>query len=297
MCVLVLLGLTPAAASAGRLRLATPATTVRPAVSDGQRWVAWTVHPGQIGVIDVQRSAQQSIDQPGCYTDAIASGRLLINCASPSPGPRVLNLVNGSVYGPAPGQAPDYSSGFDPVNDSFGEIGRYWLSGFRMSPDPHVQGRPVYLNLRDGHTSQVDGPRDLDSVGLDRLAHHRCATPSGPTPRYRLVFGPLGAGHPLRLLTCASGKTRVISRCPRGCQSTGPNLDPKVLVWLQGRSAVHTISPANNTRHAWLLSPPASRNPPYVQATTTAGRLFVSKPTMQADGSTGWRIYTAPLSR
>jgi hypothetical protein len=297
----LVLGLVAAAlvcpiASARSLRLATPVTVVRPAVGDGRRWIAWTETAGRLHVVDATTATQRTVEQPGCYAGAIAFGRLLSNCVSPEPGPRVLNLTSGATYAPPPGQPPQYTTGFDPFSDSFGDLGRYWLIGFRVSSDPHVQGHTVYLNLRDGHISQADGPRDLDTLGLDRL-HGHCPTPNGPTPRYRLVFGALGARHALRLMSCATGRSKVISRCARGCQALGAPLNPDVLIWLQGRSAIHAIRPATGDQHVWVLPRPTPQNPPYVQAALGANRLFVSRPVPQTDGTTGWRIYTATVPR
>jgi hypothetical protein len=297
MLGLVAAALVSPSASARSLRLATPVTVVRPAVGDGQRWAACTQTVGQFHVVDAKNSTQRTVEQPGCYTDAITFGRLLSNCVSPDPGPRVFGLASGATYAPAPGQPPRYTNGFDPVNDSFGDLGRYWLIGFRMSPDPHVQGHPVYLDLRDGHISQADGPRDLDTPGVDRLHDGHCPAPNGPTPRYRLAFGALGAHHALRLMSCATGKSKVISQCARGCQSLGASLNPEVLIWLQGRSAVHAIRPATGDQHVWLLPRPAAQHPPYVQAALAANRLFVSRPVPQPDGTTGWRIYTTSVPR
>jgi hypothetical protein len=294
---LVAAALVSPSASARRLRPATPVPVVRPAVGDGQRWIAWTETVGRFHIVDTKNGTHRTIEQPGCYSDAITFGRLLANCVAPTPGPRVLNLAIGATYAPTPGQPPRYTTGFDPVSDSFGDLGRYWLIGFRMSSDPHVEGHTVYLNLRDGHISQADGPRDLDTPGLDRLHDGHCPTPNGPTPRYRLAFGAPGVRHPLRLMSCTTGKSKVISHCARGCQALGAALNPDVLVWLEGRSAIHAIRPASGDEHAWLLPRPAPQNPPFLQAALAANRLFVSRPVHQHDGTIGWRIYAATVPR
>ncbi|MCW3048253.1 MAG: hypothetical protein JWO74_2537 [Solirubrobacterales bacterium] len=281
--VLVAAALVCPSASARSLALATPVTVVGPAVGDGQRWVAWTQIVGRFQVVDAKDATQRTLEQPGCHADAISFGRLLANCVSPESGPRVLNLATGATYAPPPGQPP-YISGFDPSSDSFSDLGRYWLIGSRTSSDPHVHGHTIYLNFRDGHTSQADGLRDLDSPGLDRLHGGRCPALSGPTPRSRLVFGAPGARHALRVMSCATGKSKVISNCARWCYPLDGSLNSDVLVWLEGRTAIHAIRPATGDQHAWLLPRPASQAPPYVRAALAANRLFVSIPAPEPTG-------------
>jgi hypothetical protein len=98
MLGLVAAALVSPSASAPTLRLATPITVVRPAVGDGQRWIACTQTLGRLHVVDAKNSTQRTVEQPGSYVAAITFGRLLSNCVSPDPGPWVLNLATAAAY-------------------------------------------------------------------------------------------------------------------------------------------------------------------------------------------------------
>lgn len=261
-----------------------------PAVGDGRRWLAWGSAPGLFTTKWVQLNRPDRLSEPGCTPPAdLAFGRLLTSCPSAdgrSLVPRVIDLQSGHVTEPAPDAVQD---------DSFGEIGRYWLIGSHQSSDPHVDPTAAYLNLRDGHASHIDGVRDIDTTGLDRLrADTPCDRPHGPNPRNQLRFG-RNRTTPLRLVSCRTGRASVVSSCPRGCHALGPGLDPDVAIWLEGRRTLRALRTADHRRYAWRLPRDATLGPPFPRLAQAHGHILISLPTSHPDTTITWSIYATDV--
>jgi hypothetical protein len=215
------------------------------AVTDGQRYAAYSAQPGIVTIIDTQTGLSK--DHPadsGCAPADAAAGQLLLRC-EPTPSsqyPGVMSLHSGAVAYPA-GSRP---------SEIYDNIGRYWLRG----ADPLAHGGPVlvYLNSRTGErragAAAGAGQRDLDTPDLAPLR------PCGRTPRsfvqYRSPFVLGFSKQPALVLTrCRPPKRTTIASCQISCDT--PQLSRAWVTWATLNRA-YAYSIRTGRRLTWRFS-------------------------------------------
>jgi hypothetical protein len=222
-------------------------------------------------VVEAKNATQRTVDQTGCYADAISFGRLLSNCVSPESGPRVLNLATGATYAPPPGQPPYIAALTPPAAASAISAATGSSASRELRPtcagSHHLSEPPRRAHQPSGRTTRprLSGPgppprRALPSAKRSKATLSPRVRRPRPTPRAQrhvLRHGKVERHEQMRPRVLPAGRK---SQLRRACLARGPHRDP------------HDTT--RDRQPARLAAPlPRPPEPPYLQAALAANPL------------------------